>query len=455
VVLSEKDSPPLATHARPDRPSLAGARVDLEGIGRRVAPLPFPAARYTNLKAGRNGALYAVESLEAPASGGTIIHRLGLNQTLAGVLVAGVTDFALSAAGDKTVWRQSQQWFISDAGERVTLAVDGIEVRSDPRAEWKQIYREAWRLVRDFFYDSNYHGLDLAAASKRYEIFLDRLASRRDLNYLLAEALGNLSVGHLSIGSGEESSQERAAATGLLGADYRIEDGRYRIARIFRGENWNLDIVAPLAQPGMDVSAGDFVSAVNGRELRASDSIFQVFEGTAGKPTAVLVAATANGERTRELTVVPIADESGLRHTELVEANRQRVDAKTNGRVAYIYLPNTAEEGARRFLREFYAQADKQAAIIDERFNGGGEHATDIVEYLVRKPMNFTTTRSGADFPQPSGVAGPKVMIINEFAGSGGDLLPWYFRRANAGKLVGKRTGGAVIGLWGADAALY
>lgn len=429
-------------------------RVDLEDIGRRAIPLPMPPRRYTALEVGKAGVVFVAERVEGtrPAEAGVTIHRFDLSRRQAGVFISGARGFQIAANGERVLYRQGSQLLVAsslDGGSKIPLKTDDLEVRSDPKAEWRQIYREAWRLVRDFFYDRNYHGLDLKATAKRYEPFLDRLASRRDLNYLIAEMVGELSVGHISVWGGDDSPPGNPPPTGLLGADYRIENGRYRIVKVYRGENWNPEALAPLTQPGINVSAGEYLLAVNERELRAEDNIYSAFAGLAGKAAVLRVASTPDGGDAREVTVVPIASETWLRALEWVEQNRREVARRTNGRVAYIYLPNTADEGARRFLREFYAQSRKEAAIIDERFNGGGEHATDIVEYLVRKPMNFTTTRDGADFPQPTGViAGPKVMIINEFSGSGGDLLPWYFRRARAGTLVGKRTWGGVVGLW-------
>ncbi|MBN8730424.1 MAG: PD40 domain-containing protein [Acidobacteria bacterium] len=434
--------------------SLSGS-VDVEGLSRRIVSLPFPAGRYAELKTGAAGILFAKEVEDPRRPRVMTIRRLAVAGRSSTVVASGVREFVVEAKTETLLWRQSGFWTIARAGGKESvLKTDGVEVRSVPKEEWAQIYREAWRLIRDFFYDPNYHGLEPGAVSERYAIFLDGLGSRRDLNYLLAEALGELSVGHLSVGGGEQRSEVREAAAGLLGADYHVEEGRYRFARILRGENWNQEVVAPLAQPAVDVAAGDFLLSVDGRELLAEDNFFEFFKGKAGKPTKIRVAATPDGANARETTAVPIASEASLRHAEWVEVNRRKVDSSTNGRVAYIYLPDTAAEGARRFMREFYAQAEKQAAIIDERFNGGGEHATDIVEYLLRKPMNFTTTRSGADFPQPSAIPGPKVMIINEFSGSGGDLLPWYFRRAKAGKLVGTRTWGGVVGLWASVPAL-
>jgi tricorn protease len=303
-----------------------------------------------------------------------------------------------------------------------------------------------WRHERDFFYDPHAHGLDLKAAKKKYEPYLDKIASRDDLNYLFAEMLGEMTVGHLGAGGGERPEVKRVQ-TGLLGCDYGIDNGRYRFARIFNGENWNPDMRAPLTQPGVNVTAGEYLLAVNGRDLRAGQNVHSLFEGTAGKHVLLKVGPNPDGSGAREVTVVPVASEVQLRHLAWIEDNRRKVDTLTGGRVAYVYMPDTGFGGYTNFNRYFYAQIGKEAAIVDERFNAGGALATDITELLSRKLLSMVATRDGELEPQPQGaIFGPKVMIINEFAGSGGDAMPWYFRRAGVGKLIGKRTWGGLVG---------
>jgi tricorn protease len=360
------------------------------------------------------------------------------------------------------LYRQGERWVIAaprpmptgsgppppqpPPNQTAGLKIAGLEVKVDPKAAWKQMYREAWRIQRDFFYDPNYHGLDLQAAAERYERYLSGISSRGDLNYLFREMLGELTVGHL-FAAGGETPEVKRVQTGLLGADYKLENGRYRFARIFNGENWNPQMKAPLTQPGVNVSAGDYLLVVNGQDLRDTDNIYSLFEGTAGKSVILRVGSDASGTNSREVTVVPVPNETGLRNLAWIEDNRRKVDQMTNGRVAYIYMPDTAFGGYTNFNRYFYAQVGKEAAIIDERFNGGGMLATDIIEHLKRPLMSYVATRDGEDEQQPQGaIFGPKVMIINEFAGSGGDAMPWYFKRAGVGKLVGKRTWGGLVG---------
>jgi tricorn protease len=311
------------------------------------------------------------------------------------------------------------------------------------------MFHEAWRIQRDFFYDPRHHGLDLAKVEKKYEPYLAGLASRGDLNYLLEEALGEMTVGHMFIGGGERP-QPKKFKGGLLGADYALEKGRYRVTRVYSGENWNPGLQAPLTQPGVNVVPGEYVLAVAGRELTASDDIYAFFEETAGRQVLMKVGPNPDGTRARDVTVVPVESEENLRRLAWIEGNRRKVDELTGGRVAYIYLPNTAGAGYSNFNRYYFAQVGKQAAIIDERFNEGGQLADYIVDQLHRPLMSKVATREGADWSSPSGsIYGPKVMIINEMAGSGGDALPWYFRKNKVGPLVGKRTWGGLVGIGG------
>jgi Tol biopolymer transport system component/C-terminal processing protease CtpA/Prc len=270
----------------------------------------------------------------------------------------------------------------------------------------------------------------------------------RKIAYL--DMMGEITVGHLGVGGGD-LPETKNISTGLLGCDYKIENGRYRFARIYDGENWNPDLHAPLTQPGVNVQEGNYLLAVNGRELRARDNIYSFFEATSGKQVTLRVGANPDGTDARDVIVVPVVSEARLRNLAWIEGNRRKVDQATQGRVAYVYMPDTAFGGLTNFTRYFYAQVGKHAAIIDERFNGGGALATDIIEHLNRRMMSLVATRDGDDEVQPQGaIFGPKVMIINEFAGSGGDAMPNYFRRAGVGKLIGTRTWGGLVGRAGA-----
>jgi tricorn protease len=311
------------------------------------------------------------------------------------------------------------------------------------------MYNEVWRIQRDWFYDPKHHGLDLEVQARKFEPYLQGLGSRQELNYLFTEMLADITVGHLYIRGGE-LPEIKAPKTGLLGADYKVENGRYRFARIYNGENWNPDLNAPLTQPGVNVNEGDYLIAVNGREVMTSQDVHRNFEGTAGKQTVIKVSSAPSGENAREVTVVPIESETGLRNLAWIESNRRKVDQLTKGRVAYVYLPDTAGAGYTYFNRYYFSQIGKEGVVIDERFNGGGQAADYIVDYLRRPLLNYWSTRYGEDFTTPRGaIFGPKVMIVNEAAGSGGDALPWYFKRLKIGPLVGMRTWGGLVGMMG------
>jgi tricorn protease len=329
------------------------------------------------------------------------------------------------------------------------LKTDEMEVYVDPRAEWKQMYREAWRLQRDFLYDPGAHGLNLQEAEKKYAVYLDGLAHRVDLNYLFNDMLGEITLGHTYISGGDVPDPKRVKG-GLLGADFAIENNRYRFTKVYNGENWNPQLRAPLTQPGVNVKEGEYLLAVNGKNLTANDNIDKAFEATAGKAVILKVGPNADGGGAREVTVVPVESETSLRNLAWIEGNRRKVDELTGGKVAYVYLPDTAFGGYNNFNRYFFAQSDKQAVILDERFNGGGKAADYIIEHLRRELLNYWTARDSKIYNTPGGaIYGPKAMIINEFAGSGGDAMPWYFRKSKLGPLVGKRTWGGLVGIGG------
>ncbi len=431
--------------------------IDFPGLDQRIVALPIEARNFRALAAGKEGKLYLVEAPVVSVGFGPpklTVSRFDLETRKTEPLLEGVADFALSANGEKALYRSESKWFIVAADKAPkpgdgTLALKDLKVYVDPRAEWRQMYREVWRIERDFFYDPHYHGLDLAAAEKAYEPYLDGIASRDDLNALFREMTGNLTVGHMFVRGGELPKVE-TVPVGLLGADYELANGRYRLSRIYNGENWNPHLQAPLTQPGVNVKVGEYLLAVNGRELHASDEVFSFFQATAGKQTVIRVGANADGTGARDVTVVPVASETELRHLAWVEGNRRKVDELSGGRVAYVHLPDTARGGYTSFNRYFFAQVGKQAAVLDERFNHGGQLADYIIDYLRRPPMSRVMTREGQDYTEPvESIYGPKVMIINQFAGSGGDAMPWYFRKAGIGPLIGVRTWGGLVGIGG------
>jgi len=256
-------------------------------------------------------------------------------------------------------------------------------------------------------------------------------------------------VGHNFVGGGDLPKVD-TVPVGLLGADYRVENGYYRVARVYSGLNWNPNLRAPLTEPGVNVAAGDYLLAVDGRELRAPTNLYSLFENTVGRQTVLKVNARPSLEGARTVTVVPIASEAALRNRAWVEGNVHLVDSLSGGRVAYVYMPNTAGAGYTSFTRYYFSQLDREATVIDERFNQGGDIADFVEDMLNRPVLAYMATREGRVFSSPAGsIYGPKVMIINEYAGSGGDAMPLYFRRRGLGKLVGKRTWGGLVGIYG------
>ena len=507
VVVLRKDLPsPLAPEsdeeqeAKPESPKSDSAgkenppkenpppevKVDFEKISQRILALPIPARNYTELKPGKEGVLFlAEEPLIEPSDGPSTltVERFALKTRKTDKVIDNVLAFYISANGEKMLYRlpgpsqtgggtaPAQSWSIAPvppepapgatpapatgtpAGAK-SLNLAAMEVRIDPPLEWKQIYHEAFRIERDFFYDPSFHGLDLKATEKKYELYLAGVASRADLNYIFQEAMGELTVGHLFVGGGE-APEVKSIPVGLLGADYKLENGRYRFARIYDGENWNPQLRAPLTQPGVNVAEGEYLLAVNGHDVRASDNVYSFFEAMANKSVVLRVGPNPDGTGSREVTVVPVENERGLRNRAWVETNRRRVNELSQGRLAYIYLPDTATGGYTYFNRYFFSQAGKQGAIVDERFNHGGTNTDYILDYLRRTLMNYRTTRDGEDMTTPvSLIQGPKVMIINEYAGSGGDAMPWHFRQAHIGILVGKRTWGGLVGFFGPGESL-
>ncbi|MDX1383886.1 MAG: PDZ domain-containing protein, partial [Thermoanaerobaculia bacterium] len=417
-------------------------RIDREGLAARIIALPVEAGNYSNLAVARRGKILFVA--DAGEDGSLQMYDLEEREQ-SGLLDGGVRSFVLSGDRWKLLYRTNGGWGIAPAGQKIDpgetkLDVASLEVRVDPLAEWPQIFDEAWRVNRDYFYDPNMHGADWEAMREKYAQFLPDVVTRRDLNRVMQWMFSELAVGHHRVGGGDSRVEVDTIPGGLLGADFEIADNRYRFAKVLGGLNWNPDLRAPLTEPGVGVVAGEYLLAVEGRELFADENVFARFEKTAGKNVEITVGPSPDGDGSRTVTVVPIEDEGALRNRDWVEANLRKVDAATDGRVAYVYLPNTTGLGHTYFKRYFFPQVHKEAIIIDERYNGGGQVADYYIDHLRRPFISMWATRYGQDIETPGGaIQGPKVMLIDETAGSGGDLLPWMFRKLGLGTLVGKR----------------
>ncbi len=457
----KKQAKPAADKAKAKKPKSKEPkpiRIDLKDIDQRIISIPqIPTRNFNGLYAGKAGTLYLTEiprAPQAPGQFGLTLHKFDLKKRKLDTPKRGINGFTLSADGSKMMFNQRRSWFIistirpSRPGQG-RVKTNEMQARVDPRAEWKQMFDEVWRGQRDFFYDPGTHGLDIEKAKRLYSPYLNAISHREDLNYLFREMLNQISVGHMYIGGGD-IERPRFVRGGLLGADYKIENGRYRFTRVYNGENWNPRLRAPLTAPGVNVKAGEYLLAVNGREVKSTDNLFQFFENTANKQVLIKVGSNPDGTKSREVTVVPTANETGLRNLAWIEGNRRKVDKISGGKLAYIYVPNTGGPGFTSFNRYFFSQTNKQGAVIDERFNGGGLLADYVADLSTRQQYAKIAFRDGVDWNVPAGaIYGPKAMLINELAGSGGDAMPWFFKLANAGPLIGKRTWGGLIAAFG------
>jgi tricorn protease len=457
-----------------DAKEVPEVKIDFENISQRILALPIPARNYDTLLAGKTHVLYLLEGPVVNGSGpnGHIVHKFDVCTRKTDKVLDNVGTFVLSANGEKALYEELPPfnplaaggppphgaWMIKpvDAlgkpGEPGKpdgrLHLEDMKVYTDPRAEWQQMFRDMGRIERDFFYDPNLHGADLKALMATYKPYVDNAMSRADLNYIFADMLGEITAQHIYIFGGDRP-EVKSVAVGLLGADYTIDHDRYRFSKVYFGENWNPGLRAPLTEPGVSVHQGEYLLAVDGREVHGSDEIYSFFLERAGKSVQLRVGPDPTGKDARTVTVVPVANERSLRQREWIDANRRKVDELSGGKLAYIYVPDTAVNGFTYFNRYYFAQNAKQGAIVDERFNGGGWIADYIVDWLKRPLLFAAMTREGKDNILPQVIYGPKVMLINQYAGSGGDALPWMFKKLGTGPLIGTRTWGGLIGIGG------
>ncbi len=434
-------------------------KIDFEGIAQRIVSLPIPPSNYLRLNSA-DDKLFFLEIIPGqPLDAYPPACRLkayDFKERKVDDFVDKLLSYWVSADGKKLLYQSTEPIRYAMIGtenkpdpNHETLNLDAMQNAVDPRAEWRQMFREAYRIHRDYFYDTAMHGVDLEAVYQKYLPFLEHVGHRDDLNYLLGEFSGELIAGHAYVAAGDIPSRGKVPV-GLLGADYEVTpEGYYRIRRIYVGENWHPELRSPLTEPGVNVQVGEYILAVNGQSLRLPTIIYQLFENTVERITDLLVCPNTNIEGARTVSVRPIADETALRHWAWVEGNRRKVDELTSGRVAYVYMPNTAMAGYDYFNRYYFSQLNKEAVILDERFNGGGSVADYVIDLLNRPILSYWATREGKPFATPNAsIFGPKVMIINELAGSGGDAMPLFFRRRGLGKLIGKRTWGGLIGIY-------
>ena len=427
--------------------------VDVDGFESRVRALPVGSDQYNSLAVTEGGVLY----LKGDDDGAQLM-LFDLEEKKEQAVASGVAGYTLSADGKKLLVRRGGEvpaFSILDAkpgqdAEAGKLDLAGLQVKVEPREEWRQEFVDAWRILRDWFYDPNMHGLDWPAMRAKYGPLVDHVAHRTDLDFILGELGGELNSGHVYVETSDDWQVERREG-GLLGAEIVADpSGYFRVAKILPGENWQADRRSPLTEPGVEVAAGDFILAVDGVSTRGVDNFYRLLENKADRVVTLRVSSSADGKGARDERVRPVANETGLRYLEWVAQRRHRVDEASGGRIGYIHLPNTASEGNRELFKGFYAQSSKEALILDDRYNGGGFIPFEMIQLLQRPLLSYWVRRDLQPFQTPAFAhLGPKVTLINGYAGSGGDAFPYYFRARGLGKLIGTRTWGGLIGLSG------
>ena len=450
----DKDKNKDKDEDKPNKDVKITTTVDLDDLDHRVVALPIASGSLSNLVAGPEGTLYFLKRTGRPEPGIGSLVKFDLKTREEETLAEKLDGFKLSGDRKHFLYQAKEVQGIVEAGKfdvgKGKLAVEAISIKIEPRAEWRQIAHEAWRINRDYFYDPKMHGADWSEIRSKYEPFLDEVPTRADLNRVIRWMLSELAVGHSNSGGGERVYEPKSVPIGLLGADYEVDQGKYKFKTIYGGLNWDTKLRAPLVAPGVDVKAGEYLLAVDGQDLNADTEIYRLFENTVGRRVELKVGPRSDGDGSRTVIVEPIAEEGTLRNREWVERNLRYVHKKTDNKVAYVYVPNTANLGHAYFKRYFFPQADKDAIIVDERFNGGGQVADYYIDLLRKQPVSWWATRYGDPIRTPgAAILGPKVMLIDETAGSGGDLLPWMFRKFKLGTLVGRRTWGGLVGMLG------
>lgn len=431
-----------------DEEQIKAMKIDFDGIERRIMALPIPKRNYGFTLNGPSGSVFIGERIAN--SKGYTLQKFSLKKRKAKEFISGATQISISADAKKMLAKVNGGWKVMDASkpngkEGESLKIN-LKMKLNRTQEWKQIFEEAWRYERDYFYDPNMHGRDWNVVYDRYSPLVPFIKHRADLTYVLDQLNGELSVGHSFVYGGDYPATEKSTA-GLLGADLMIEKNHWKIKRIYTSESWNPELSGPLDQPGMKIEEGYYIVGINGKELKATDNPYEFLDGTFGHQTILHINKEAKFEGSWKETVEPIRSENGLRQRAWVEDNRRMVDKLSNGRLAYVWVPNTSSPGTISFNRYFFAQQDKEGAIIDERFNRGGYLDDYMVDLMTRSLRAALTNEvpNGKPLILPGGILGPKVLLINELAGSGGDFFPWIFRQQKVGPIIGKTTWGGLV----------
>jgi tricorn protease len=436
-------------------------RIDLDGLTQRIVGFPVPPGNYAGLRATKDKVLYLSFPTRGLASEGPQRAALlvyDLEKRKDSTLLNPVESYEMASDGSRVLYQSDSTYGIVEIKDGVKLGdgkldLSGLKMHLDPKAEWAQIFRDAWRIERDSFYLPDMGGVDWAAIRRRYEPLVPFVSHRQDLTYLLGEMVGELATGHSYVGGGDQPSPE-TVPIGLLGADLALDraSGRWKIARIIEGQNWIESRRSPLTEPGVKVATGEYLIAIEGHELQPNEDPLQFLAQTVGHTAMLLVSARPSRDGAREVTVKPVGNEQDLRYFAWVETNRRKVDQATAGRVGYVHIPNMGAEGLQEFIRQYYPQLRKQGLIVDVRFNGGGFVSQMILERLRRILIGMGTQRDARPGTYPQSVFnGPMVALLNQYSASDGDIFPHYFREYGLGPLIGKRTWGGVVGIRGGN----
>lgn len=428
--------------------------IEVAGFERRAVVLPVKAGYFGDLASVSGKVIYRRLGRAGAGEEKSALMYYDLEKRESKTILEDVDEAVLAAKGEKLLVRRGTEYAIVEPkdGQKFEkkVPVNGLEMVIDPVAEWQQLFTEAWRLERDFFYDPNLHGVDWAAMRERYGALLNDAVTRWDVNYVIGELIGELSSSHTYRSGGDvETSLQRGV--GYVGVDFSLEHGKYRIKKIIEGADWDAEVRSPLKQPGVEVKEGDYLLAVNGLAVDSGLEPYAAFQGLADKPVFLTVNDKPSGEGAREVLVQTLASEARLRHLAWMEKNRKRVEEASGGKLGYIYVADTGRNGQNELARQFRAQYNKAGLIIDERFNSGGQIPDRFIELLGRKTINYWGVRDGKDWAWPEVAnAGPKVMLVNGWSGSGGDCFPYYFQKLGLGPVIGTRTWGGLIGMTGA-----
>ncbi|WP_431214247.1 PDZ domain-containing protein [Puia sp. P3] len=439
----KKAKPPVVPPA--SKPSAPEVKIDFDALESRLIILPGEAGNYNNLQAAEGKLLY----LQQPNTGSGLkaqaLRFYDIDKRKTKTILEDVGAIELAADGKHILVEKDHGYFIvaADEGQKMEKKLRTSEMQQwvTPREEWRQIYTDAWRLERDYFYDAAMHGVDWAKVRTQYGKLVDEASTREEVDFIIGEMIGELNSSHTYHGGGAIEETKRASV-GYLGVDWTPEGDYYKIKKIIRGASWDAEVRSPLSQPGVPVKEGDYILAVNGIPLTTKTDVFAPFVNLAGKSVEITYSSSAGWSGAHTVVVQLMPTEFRLRNLAWIEEKRTRVEAATNGQVGYIHVPSTGLDGQNELIRQFTGQLEKKALIIDERFNNGGQIPDRFVEMLNRKPLAFFATRDGAAFQTPpAGNFGAKVMLINGWSGSGGDAFPDYFRKAGLGPLIGTRTG--------------